>query len=142
MVETHFIKRSRRSIRGDVTADVVLDAVRAHYHGQRVPADQTLDAALEFLVAGKKGLQARGNRVRVRSMAADRQIEAVDRSVGAEPLQDFRGHLRSAGFQNGIQRLKPFLNLYVFHAMGLGRYFVVHNFGWFLVFLFAGWTEE
>src|SRR5258708_23443409 len=112
MVETHFVERRRRSIRGDVTADVVLDAVRAHHHGQCVPADEALDAALQLLVAGKKRLQAYGNRLRVRSICAERQVDAVDRGVRAGPLEDFRGHLTSAGFQYGIQRIAAFLNLY------------------------------
>jgi hypothetical protein len=54
-----------------------------------------------------------------------------------QAFENFRGNFRTAGFQNGIQRLKPFLNFYVFHAMRLGRYFVIHNFGRFLVFRFS-----
>ncbi len=105
MVEAHFVERGRRSIRGNVTADVVLHAVRAHHHGQRVPADKALDAALQFLVAGKKGLQAHGNRICIWGICAERQVDAVNRGVRPEPLEDFRGHLRSAGLQDGIQRL-------------------------------------
>src|SRR5260370_702160 len=52
--------------RGDVPADVVLHAIGAHHHGQRVPANQALDAALEFLIAGEKRLESSGNGVGVR----------------------------------------------------------------------------
>src|SRR5216683_6689184 len=120
-----------------MAADVVLDAVCAHDHGQRVPANKALDAALQFLVARKKWFESRRNGVGIRRVRSEREVDAVDRGVGAEPFEDFRSYLRSAGLQNRIQRLKPFLNLYVFHAMRLGRYFVIHNFGRFLVFRFS-----
>ena len=103
-----------------MTADVVLDAVSAHNHGQRVPADEALDAPLQLLVTGEKRFEARRNGVGIRSVCRERQIDAVDRGVRAEALKNFRSDLRTAGFENGIQRLKPFLNLNVFHAMRLG----------------------
>src|SRR5260370_30283068 len=132
MVEPHFVECCGRSIRGNVAANVVLDAIRAHDHRERVPADQALDAALQFLVAREKRLQAHWNRIRVRSICAERQVDAVDRRMRAQTFENFCCDLGPAGFQDGIERLKPFLNLYVFHAMRLGGYFVVHNFGWFL----------
>ena len=105
MIEAHFVERRRRSIRGNVAADVVLDAIGAYHHGQCVPANQALNAALQFLVAGEKRLQAHRNRIRVRSVCTERQVDPVDRGVRPEPLQNFCGYFRPAGFQNGIQRL-------------------------------------
>ena len=58
MIEPHFIKRRRRSVRRNVPADVVLHAVRAHHHRQRVPADQALDPPLQLLIPGKQRLRA------------------------------------------------------------------------------------
>src|SRR6266851_4450429 len=137
MIEAHFVERCRRSISGNVAADVVLDAVRAYHHGQGVPADEALDTALEFLVAGEKRFEARWNRVGVRSVRGKRKVNAVNGGMRAQAFENFRSDFRTTGFQNGIQRFKPFLNFYVFHAMRLGRYFVIHNFGRFLVFRFS-----
>src|SRR6266581_1754108 len=120
MVETHLVKRGRGSVGRNVPADIMLHAIGANDHGERIPANQAFDAPLEFLISGEKRLEARRNGVRVRRVRAERQVDAADRGVDAESLQDFRGNLRSAGFQNGIQGLKPFLNLYVFHAVRLG----------------------
>src|SRR5258708_10552577 len=53
MIEAYFEQRGRGGVRGDVAADVVFDAVGADDHGQGVPANQALDAALDFLFAGK-----------------------------------------------------------------------------------------
>jgi hypothetical protein len=53
MVEADLEKCGRRRIRGDVPADAVLLAVCANNHRQGIPAEQTLDPALNFLVARK-----------------------------------------------------------------------------------------
>src|ERR1700674_7160 len=105
MVEADFVERGGAGVRGYVAADIVLDAIGAHDHGQRVPADEALDAALEFLVAGKKWLETRGNRIGVGRVGREREIDAGDGGGGAEALQNFRGDFRSAGFQDGIERL-------------------------------------
>src|SRR5260370_13444130 len=124
MCKPHSGDRCRVASVVELTADVVLHAVRAHHHGQRVPADEALDAALQFLVAGKKRLQAYGNRIRVRSIGAERQGDAVDRGVRAEPLKNFCGPPGSAGFQDGMPSLQPFLNLTLYPSMSLGPRFV------------------
>src|SRR5260221_7721217 len=51
MVEADFVERGGAGVGGNVTADVVLDAIRAHDHGQRVSANKALDAALAFLIS-------------------------------------------------------------------------------------------
>ena len=89
MVEADFIKSGGGGVRGDVAADVVLDAIGADDHGQRVPANQALDAALELLIAGEQRLEAGGNRVDVRSVGGERQVDATDFGVGAQALENF-----------------------------------------------------
>ena len=121
MVETDLVQCGRRSVGGDVPANVVFDSIRAHHHGQRVPANQALDAPLQFLIAGKQRLQAHGNGVGIRRIRAKGQVDAADGGVGAKPLEDLRGHFWAAGFDNGIQRLQPLLNLDVFNAMRMRR---------------------
>ena len=127
MVKTDFVQRRCRGISRNMSADVVLNAVRAHHHGQRVPANQALDAALEFLVSRKQRLQARRNAVGIRRVRAKRQVNSAHRGVRAQPFEDFRGHFRPAGFQHGIQRLQPLLNLNVFDRMlGTNRCLIRH----------------
>ena len=127
MVEAHFVQSRRRGIRRDVPPDVVLDAIRAHHHRQRVPANQALDAALEFLVAGKERLQTHGDGVRIRRVCGKGQVDAADGRVGAQAFQDFRCNFRAAGFQHGIERLEPLLNLYVIdRVMRPNRGLVIH----------------
>ena len=60
MVEADFVQRGGRGVGGNVAADVVLFAIRAHDHGDRIPANEALDAPLEFLIAGEIRLQADG----------------------------------------------------------------------------------
>src|SRR4051812_25900442 len=48
MVETDFIQRRSRSIGRNMSADSFRVLVRTHHHCQRVPANEALDAALEF----------------------------------------------------------------------------------------------
>src|SRR5260221_5663486 len=90
MVEADFVERGGAGVGGDVAADVVLDAIGAHDHGERVPANEALDAALEFLIAGEKRLKAIGDRVGVRGVRGKRKINAGNGGVCAEALQNFR----------------------------------------------------
>ena len=53
MVEADFKQRRGGSIRGNVAANAVVHAIGANHHGQGIPADQALDAALDFLIAGE-----------------------------------------------------------------------------------------
>ena len=57
-----------------MTADAVLHAVRTDNHSKRVPANETLDAAFHFLIAGKVGLVSGGNRVHIGGVGGEREI--------------------------------------------------------------------
>ena len=54
VVEANFVQGGGRRVRRDVTADAVALAIGANHHRHRVPADEALDAALNFL-ASRKG---------------------------------------------------------------------------------------
>ena len=138
MVEADFVERGGGGVRGDVAADVVLDAIGADDHGEGVPADEALDAALEFLVAGEKRLEACGNGVGVRSVRGEREVDAGDGGVGAEALENFGGDFGAAGLEDGIERFEPLLNLEFVHVVRLGVRLVVHEFAWsFFVSIWA-----
>src|SRR6202035_5084357 len=94
MVEAHFEERSRRGICGNMAANAVVDSIGAHHHGQRVPADQALDPALDLLVAGKDSLLVRGNRVHVWSIRGERRSDTQRLRACAEAVeQERRGFL-------------------------------------------------
>src|SRR5713101_5866203 len=76
VIESDFEQRRCRGIRGDVTADVVLHSIRAHHHREGVPANQTLDTSLEFLISGKWRLLVDCDRVRVRRVGRKKSCDS------------------------------------------------------------------
>ena len=104
----------------DVAADVVLDAIGAYDHGERVPANQALDAALEFLIAGEKRLKAGGNGVGVGRVRGERNIDAGNGGVGAQPLENLGGYFGAAGFEHGVERLEPLLHFLIVESVRHG----------------------
>ena len=130
MVEADFVERGRGSVGGDVPADVVLFAVRAHHHGQRVPANQALDAAFELLIAREIGLHPVGNGVDEGRVGGERNLYADNFRVRAQPLQDVGSHVRAARLQHGVQRFKPLLNLGGIRALHRNANFIVHRVAW------------
>ena len=71
MVEANFVEGGRGSERGDMAADIVLYAIGTYDHGQGVPTDKTLNAALEFLITGITGFQAMRDGVGVGSVCGE-----------------------------------------------------------------------
>ncbi len=126
MVEADFVERGGGGIGGDVAADVVLEAIGADDHGEGVPTNEGLDAALELLVAGEKGFEARGNGVGVRGVGGKRKIDAADGGVGAEALHDLAGHFGAAGEKDGVEGFEPFLD---FDVLDVARHvsFLIHG---------------
>src|ERR1700691_2460764 len=57
MIEANFVKRGCGGVGGNVPADVVLFAIRAHDHGDGVPADKAFNSTFELLIARKSGLK-------------------------------------------------------------------------------------
>src|SRR6202043_3746313 len=110
MVETDFVQRGSGSIGGNMAADVVLFAIRAHHHGDRVPTDQALYAPLELLVAREIRLHATRNGVDVGRLRGEGNLDAHQLGVRFQPLQNVRGHFRTARLQDGVERFKPLLN--------------------------------
>ena len=135
MILADFIEGGGGGEGGNVAADIVLHAIGAHDHGQRVPADQALDAALDFLIAGERRLEAMRNGVGVRSVGGERQIDAIYGRMGAQTFKNFGGYFGAAGFEHGIKRLEPLLDFYVVDAMRLCKGLVVHDSDWSFFFL-------
>ncbi len=76
MIERDFVQRGRGGERRDMSADAFLNFVSANDHGQRVPANQALDAAFHLLASWKRSLLPRRNRVLVGSGRRKRQVDA------------------------------------------------------------------
>src|SRR5258708_10279656 len=87
MIEANFKERSGRGIRGNMTANAVVDSIGANHHGQRVPADQALDPALDFLVSGKYSLLFHGNRIYIGSVGGKRRPDAHRHRTFAEAVE-------------------------------------------------------
>src|SRR6185369_1431356 len=120
MVEANFVQGGGRGKRRDMSANVMFDAIRAHHHGQGVPAHQALDAALDFLIAGEFRFQPEGHGVGVRGIRGERKVDAGDGGVGAKALEDFGSHFGAAGLQDGVEGFKPLLYLEFVHIVRLG----------------------
>ena len=108
MIEADFVQRRRRRVRRDVAADALFRLVRAHDHRHRIPADQALDAALDIGVAGHRRLLVGRNRVDVRRVGGERQLDAVLGRVKRQLAKQPRDFDRAAALQHIIERLEPF----------------------------------
>jgi len=109
-----------------VTADIVLQAIGADNHGESIPANEGLDAALELLVSGEERFEARGNGIGVWSVGGEREINATDGGVGTKAFEDFARNVGTAGFQDGIKGLEPFLNFDVVDV-SVRNCFLIHS---------------
>src|SRR5262245_51977314 len=67
MVQPHFIKRGRRGIGGNMTANVWMKTIGFDDHRHGIPTDIALDTPLDFSIAGIARLVLRRNRVDVGS---------------------------------------------------------------------------
>src|ERR1044071_3681856 len=76
MVQAHFIKRGRRSIGGNVAANVWMKTIGFDNHRHGVPTDVALDAPLDFPVTRIARLVLPRNRVDVRSANSARSCHS------------------------------------------------------------------
>src|SRR5258708_32640103 len=90
MIEANFKERSGRGIRGNMAANAVVDSIGADHHGQRVPADQALDPALDLLVTGKYSLLFHGNCVHVGSVRGERWPDTQRQRTLAKTVEQKR----------------------------------------------------
>ena len=103
VVERHLVQRRGRGERRDVAADAVLDAIRAHDHGHRVPAHQALDPALDLAAAGVRHFLGRVNGIDVWRVGGERQLDALLGGVHAELPQQAADARRPSMLQNVVE---------------------------------------
>ncbi len=103
VIETDFVQRGGRREGRDVPADAGLVLVRAQHHGDRVPANQALDAALDFLAAGERHFLLGRQRVDVRRVGAERKPDAAAARMFAELLQQLSRARGPARLQHVVE---------------------------------------
>src|SRR5579863_7090348 len=116
MVEADFKQSRGGGERRNVAPNAVVDAVGAHHHGQGVPPDQALDAALDFLIAREDGLLFKGNGVEVRSVRSEGKSDAERLSVAAKPVQQSDGGILSFFAYYLVEGFNPLLYFLRVHA--------------------------
>src|SRR5207253_4018153 len=88
VIESDFKQRGRRGIRGYVSADTGLFAIRTHHHGQRVPTDEASDAPLNIAAAGIDRLPFGRDRIQVRRVGRERNLNTGLLSVTLESRKE------------------------------------------------------
>src|SRR2546426_11772048 len=116
--------RGARRIGGVVPADAAFLTVGAHHHGQGVPADQALDAALDLGAAGEGRLLLYRYRVDVRSVGRVGQPDAVALGVDSKELQEALYPFRAALLHDVVQGLEPFSP---FDFFNVGRFWMIRS---------------
>ncbi len=111
VVETDFHQRVDRRVAGDVAAEVALAAVGAHHHRHRVPAHVGADALLQHRVARRVLLKMRRDGVEVRRVGRKRNVRARAARLVDQGLEQEVRALRPFAFEDGLERLDPFLGL-------------------------------
>ena len=108
MIECHFVERGRGGKGRNMSADAFLNLVRAYHHGQRIPADQALDAPFHLLAARKWRLLPDGNRVLIRRRRRKWQVDAAFAPrMQRQLLQQTASPVRAAMRKNIVQGIDP-----------------------------------
>ena len=107
VVEADFVEGGGGGESGDVATDSLFHLVGAHDHGERVPADQALDAAFHFLAAGKGRLAVGGNGVFVGRGRGERQLDAGALTLELELLDQASDAFSAAGLQHVFEGFEP-----------------------------------
>ena len=118
VVEAYLEEIRRRGIARDMAAELGVRPVRAHHHGERVPAHDRRNALLQLQVARKLGLLRKLDRVLVGRVQHRRQRHAPHTRMVEELAQQEGGALASLGGDQCIEGLQPFAR---FDGVRVGR---------------------
>ena len=92
-------------------AESVVDPVRVHHHGHRVPPDIALDPALQLAIPRILRLFLDGNRVHIRSTDGQGHLNALLAQAVDQLAQESEGAPRllllEQPLQNELERLEP-----------------------------------
>jgi hypothetical protein len=118
MVEADLEQVGRRGVARDVAAELGVRAVGAHHHGERVPAHDRRQAALQLEVTRVLRLVGERDRILVGRVQHRRQRHAAHARVVEELAQQERGALAALGAHQRVEGFQPFARL---GGIGVGR---------------------
>jgi hypothetical protein len=110
-----------------VTADAVFNTIGAHDHGHRVPAHETLDAALDLTAAGIRHLLVGVDGVDVGRVGGEWQPHALLLGVNAELPQQGADAGSAAMLEHVVQRIEPLARFEGFELGGIRRSSISHG---------------
>src|SRR5690606_9258541 len=102
-----FVQRRGRRVGRNVPADALRLTVGADDHGQRVPADEALDAALDLAAARHRDLFAGADGVDLGRCGRERHANAVRARAIAERVDEADGALAVALADDVVERVEP-----------------------------------
>ncbi len=108
MIEPHLDQRRQGRVGRQVPADVRVILIRAHHHGQSVPAHHTLDAPLNGAVTGIRDLFLDGDGIDVGSIPTQRNAHAQVRGALHQVFEQVAGPVGPRLVDNFVERLNPF----------------------------------
>ena len=111
VIERHLIERGRRGIRRNVAADAGAHAVGPHDHRHSVPAQDAFDPPLDVAVAGVDWLLVDRDRVHIRRVGRERQIDPLTIGDLVENREQVLHPLGPLGVEHVLQRFEPFARL-------------------------------
>jgi hypothetical protein len=111
VVEANFVKRSRRRVRRNVTADADARTLSAVNHDGCVPAHECADAALVLSIAGKLWLISWRDGVDVVRAADNWNADRAARCMSQHLEHDLASALHTMLVDEGVERLSPFASL-------------------------------
>src|SRR5258706_8352397 len=118
--EAFCVKRGGRRGGWGGPANAVVGLVRLDDHRQRVPADDALDASLDFATTGERRLLGCGDAIDVGSVGGEGLLDTAAARMIGQLTKQAADTGRPAGLQDIVQRLEPFACLERFE---LGRVF-------------------
>ncbi len=118
MVEADLEEIGRRGIACDVAAELRVFAIGAHHHGERVPAHDRRNAALELEIARELRLVGERDGILIGRVQDRRKRHTACPRVVQEPPQQEGRALTALGLHQRIERVEPFPRL---HGVRVGR---------------------
>ncbi len=108
MVETDFQQRGAGGEGGDMPADPFEVLVRPHDHRHGVPANDAFDAALDLAIARIGRLFVEGNRIDVRRVGGEGEIDPFAMCPLVEHAKQILDPLGAFALQHVVERFEPF----------------------------------
>ena len=111
----------------NVAADTFLNLVGLHHHGQRIPAHEALDAALDLTAAGKRRLLLCGDGIDVRGVRREGLSNPVAPGVIAELAKEAADSRGAAGLKHVVERFEPLSGFEGVNLRGVFRGCIAHE---------------